>query len=197
LGLLTLNALAAVDEVIIPIQPHFLALQGFSRLLQTITLVQSRINSALRVSAVLMCMFDSRTSLSNEVREDIRNFLLNARGGDQPWAQAKVIPVHIRRNIKLAEAPSHGQTIFEYEPNCHGAADYEAVASFLHGNSTTAETPDVVSNDTAEVTAENRLENFPQKQTSEPTDSSDNNEQTQINNPVVLDDVVIDNSFGN
>jgi chromosome partitioning protein len=135
LGLLTLNALAAVAEVIIPIQPHFLALQGFSRLLQTVTLVQTRINPALRVSAILMCMFDSRTSLSNEVREDIKQFLASARDSNQPWANAEVIPVHIRPNIKLAEAPSHGQTIFEYEPQCNGAADYAAVANFLTGDS--------------------------------------------------------------
>ncbi|MCI0498860.1 MAG: AAA family ATPase [Planctomycetales bacterium] len=131
LGLLTLNALAAVDEVVIPIQPHFLALQGFSRLLQTITLVQTRINPALRVSAILMCMFDSRTSLSNEVCQDIERFLSAARSSEQPWSRAAVIPVHIRRNIKLAEAPSHGQTIFEYEPTCNGAADYQAVADFI------------------------------------------------------------------
>lgn len=131
LGLLTLNALAAAEEVIIPIQPHFLALQGFSRLLQTVTLVHSRINPALRVSSILMCMFDSRTSLSNEVCQDIERFLSSARGSEHPWADAAVIPVHIRRNIKLAEAPSHGQTIFEYEPSCNGAADYEAVADFI------------------------------------------------------------------
>ena len=140
LGLLTLNALAAVDEVIIPIQPHFLALQGFSRLLQTVTLVQSRINPSLCVSAILMCMFDTRTSLSNEVREDIKHFLSSARESDHPWAQAQVIPVHIRQNIKLAEAPSHGQTIFEYEPQCNGAADYAAVANFLNGT-VVAQTP--------------------------------------------------------
>jgi chromosome partitioning protein len=132
LGLLALNALAAVDEVMIPIQPHFLALQGFSRLLQTVTLVQTRINPKLRVSAILMCMFDSRTSLSNEVKEDIQHFLSAARDSDQPWSHAKVVPVHVRRNIKLAEAPSHGQTIFEYESNCNGAMDYQAVAEFLH-----------------------------------------------------------------
>jgi chromosome partitioning protein len=131
LGLLTLNALAACEEIWIPIQPHFLALQGFSRLLQTVTLVQTRINPALRVSAILMCLYDSRTSLSNEVRQDIRSFLSSARGSDQPWAQARIIPVNVRRNIKLAEAPSHGQTIFEYEPNCNGAADYMAVADIL------------------------------------------------------------------
>lgn len=132
LGLLTLNALSSVEEVIIPVQPHFLALQGFSRLLQTISLVQSRINPALRVSAILMCMFDSRTSLSSEVRDDIERFLANARSSDAPWSKAAIIPVHIRRNIKLAEAPSYGKTIFEYEPTCNGAVDYQAVAEWLH-----------------------------------------------------------------
>ncbi len=132
LGLLTLNALSSVEEVVIPVQPHFLALQGFSRLLQTITLVQTRINPTLRVSAILMCMFDSRTSLSSEVRDDIDSFLLNARNTDAPWANASIIPVHIRRNIKLAEAPSYGKTIFEYEPTCNGATDYMAVADWLH-----------------------------------------------------------------
>jgi len=141
LGLLTLNALAAADEIVIPIQPHFLALQGFSRLLQTVTLVQTRINPKLRVSAILMCLFDSRTSLSNEVRDDIGHFLSSARDSKQPWADARIIPVNIRRNIKLAEAPSHGQTIFEYEPTCNGAADYLAVADFLHQGSI-GETPE-------------------------------------------------------
>jgi len=149
LGLLTLNALAAVDEVVIPIQPHFLALQGFSRLLQTVTLVKTRINPALRVSAILMCMFDSRTSLSNEVREDVRQFLASARDSNHPWAQAEVIPVPIRPNIKLAEAPSHGQSIFEYEPQCNGAADYKAVAAFLSGE--TAETEAEIVNPSGQV----------------------------------------------
>jgi len=135
LGLLTLNALSCVEEVLIPVQPHFLALQGFSRLLQTITLVQTRINPDLRVSAILMCMFDSRTSLSSEVRDDIEGFLQSARNTDKPWAKASIIPVHIRRNIKLAEAPSYGKTIFEYEPGCNGAADYMAVADWLHTGS--------------------------------------------------------------
>lgn len=155
LGLLTLNALAAVGEVIIPIQPHFLALQGFSRLLQTVTLVQTRINPSLRVSAILMCMFDSRTSLSNEVREDIKQFLASARNSNHPWAQADVIPVHIRPNIKLAEAPSHGQSIFEYEPHCNGAEDYKAVAAFLAGEPTEAETADV--SETVETTEINEV----------------------------------------
>ncbi len=132
LGLLTLNALSASTEVVIPIQPHFLALQGFSRLLQTVALVQSRINPALRVSAILMCMFDARTSLSAEVRQDIEKFLTGSRNQNSPWAGAQIIPVHVRRNIKLAEAPSYGKTIFEYEPGCHGATDYLAVAEFIH-----------------------------------------------------------------
>ena len=131
LGLLTLNALSAVTEVLIPVQPHFLALQGFSRLLQTIELVQSRINPALHVTAILMCMYDSRTSLSAEVLEDIDRFLQNARHSDVPWSRASIIPVHIRRNIKLAEAPSYGKTIFEYEPTCNGALDYMAMADWL------------------------------------------------------------------
>lgn len=132
LGLLTLNALAASEEVIIPLQPHFLALQGFSRLLQTISLVNTRINPSLHVSAVLMCMFDARTSLSAEVRQDIEKFLNSSRNQNSPWASAQIVPVHIRRNVKLAEAPSYGKSIFEYEPSCHGATDYLAVAEFIH-----------------------------------------------------------------
>jgi len=132
LGLLTLNALAAAEEVLIPLQPHFLALQGFSKLLQTIELVNKRINPDLRVRGVLLCMFDSRASLPNEVKADIEQFLNNARGTNSAWADAQMVPVFIRRNIKLAEAPSYGKTIFEYEPNCNGAEDYKKVGEYLH-----------------------------------------------------------------
>jgi chromosome partitioning protein len=132
LGLLTLNALAAADEVLIPLQPHFLALQGFGKLLQTIELVNKRINDKLKVMGILLCMFDSRASLPNEVRADIEQFLNNARGTACAWAEAQILPVYVRRNIKLAEAPSYGKTIFEYEPNCHGAEDYKRVAQFIH-----------------------------------------------------------------
>ena len=132
LGLLTLNALAAVDEVMIPLQPHFLALQGFGKLLQTVELVNKRINPNLEVAWVLLCMFDSRVSLSSEVKADIKAFLDNARDTDCAWSKAQIIPIYIRRNIKLAEAPSYGKTIFEYEPNCHGAEDYRNVAEFIH-----------------------------------------------------------------
>ena len=132
LGLLTLNALAAAEEVLIPLQPHFLALQGFGKLLETIELVNRRINMHLTVKWILLCMYDSRASLPNEVRADIERFLENARGTNSAWAEAQVLPTFIRRNIKLAEAPSYGKTIFEYEPGCHGAEDYRKVAEYIH-----------------------------------------------------------------
>lgn len=135
LGLLTLNSLAAAQEVLIPLQPHFLALQGVGKLLQTIELVNKRINPELRVEGILLCMFDTRASLPNEVRADIKEFLSNARGTNCAWAKARILPTFIRRNIKLAEAPSYGKTIFEYEQNCHGAEDYKAVAEFIHSGS--------------------------------------------------------------
>jgi chromosome partitioning protein len=131
LGLLALNALAAAQEVLIPLQPHFLALQGFGKLLQTVDLVNKRINPALKVRGILLCMFDSRASLTGEVKTDIETFLQNARGTGSAWAEAEVLPAVIRRNIKLAEAPSYGKSIFEYEQNCNGAEDYREVAKFF------------------------------------------------------------------
>ncbi len=135
LGLLALNALAAAGEVLIPLQPHFLSLQGFGKLLQTIELVNKRINPNLKVNGILLCMFDSRASLPKEVKADIEQFLENARQTNCAWAQARIFPTAIRRNIKLAEAPSYGKTIFEYEQNCHGAEDYKKVAEFIRDTS--------------------------------------------------------------
>lgn len=135
LGLLTLNAVAAADEILIPLQPHFLALQGFGKLLQTVDIVNKRINPKLKVTGILLCMFDSRASLPNEVKADIENFLEKARPTACAWARAQILPVHIRPNIKLAEAPGYGKTIFEYEPNCHGAEDYRKVAEFIRAQS--------------------------------------------------------------
>ncbi|MGA2679003.1 MAG: AAA family ATPase [Sedimentisphaerales bacterium] len=132
LGLLTLNALAAVDEILIPLQPHFLALQGLGKLLQTVSLVNKRINPALKVKWVLLCMFEARASLPNEVKADIENFLSNARNTNCAWSEAQILPVYVRRNITLAEAPSYGQTIFEYDPSCHGSTDYKQVAQLIH-----------------------------------------------------------------
>jgi len=128
LGLLTLNALAAADEVVIPLQPHFLALQGLGKLLETVSLVQRRINPALKVSGVVLCMYETNTRLSGEVVADLRRFLDGARGTDSPWAGARIFETVIRRNIKLAECPSHGKTIFQYEPSSRGAEDYGRLA---------------------------------------------------------------------
>jgi chromosome partitioning protein len=145
LGLLTLNALAAAKEVLIPLQPHFLALQGFGKLLQTVELVNKRINPHLKVKWILLCMFDSRASLPNEVKADIEQFLNSARTTNCAWADAQVLPVYIRRNIKLAEAPSYGKTIFEYEPSCHGSEDYRKVAEFIHTQLQPAQQPAILS----------------------------------------------------
>jgi chromosome partitioning protein len=133
LGLLTLNSLVAADEVFIPVQPHFLALQGFGKLLETVSIVNERINPRLKVSSILLCMFESRASLPNEVKADIEGFLADARGKGLPWSDAQMMPVCIRRNIKLAEAPSYGKTVFEYDPSCNGAADYLKVVEALTG----------------------------------------------------------------
>jgi len=150
LGLLTLNALAAAEEVLIPLQPHFLALQGFGKLLQTVDLVNKRINPALKVAGVLLCMFDTRASLPGEVRADIERFLEAARGTDSAWAGAEVLPTFIRRNIKLAEAPSYGQTIFEYDPTCNGAQDYRKVARYMLGLDPEPGEPETPSDSAAE-----------------------------------------------
>ena len=139
LSVLSINALAAAQEVLIPLQPHFLALQGFGKLLQTVDVVNKRINPHLKVTGVLLCMHDTRASLSNEVRADIDRFLKSARGSKNAWSGAEILPTFIRRNIKLAEAPSYGQTIFEYDPTCNGAEDYGKVAKFLLGIDKTPE----------------------------------------------------------
>lgn len=131
LGVLTLNALAAADEVIIPLQAHFLALQGLSKLLQTVALVKRRINPKLVVTGVLLCMHETSTRLSAEVVADLRGFLHKARQEDVPWSNATIFRTVIRRNVRLAESPSYGRTISDYAPKCPGAADYAALAREL------------------------------------------------------------------
>jgi chromosome partitioning protein len=128
LGILTLNALAAVDEVFIPLQPHFLALHGLSKLLQTIDLVARRLNSRLRLSGVVLCMFESGTRLATEVSHDVDAFFDQCRGGQTPWSAAQPFQTRVRRNVRLAEAPSFGQSIFQYAPSSHGAEDYRRLA---------------------------------------------------------------------
>ncbi|MEX0713943.1 MAG: AAA family ATPase [Pirellulales bacterium] len=128
LGILTLNALAAVDEVFIPLQPHFLALHGLSKLLDTIDVVARRLNPRLRLSGVVLCMFESGTRLAAEVSRDVERYFSSCRGERTPWSQARSFEAHIRRNIRLAEAPSFGQSIFQYAPASHGAEDYRQLA---------------------------------------------------------------------
>jgi chromosome partitioning protein len=128
LGLLTINALASAEEVIVPMQPHFLALQGVGKLLETVALVSRRVNPRLKVSGIVLTMFDAQTKLSAEVVEDLSGFIRAAAGKNVPWSNARIFSTRIRRNIKLAESPSFGQTIFQYEPASHGASDYRALA---------------------------------------------------------------------
>jgi chromosome partitioning protein len=133
LGVLTINALAAADEVFIPLQPHFFALHGLSKLLETTALVGRRINPAVRVTGVVICLYDGATKLAQEVVRDLRAFLDASRTANVPWAQAKVFEAKVRRNVKLAECPSFGKTIFEYAPKSPGAEDYAALAGEVAG----------------------------------------------------------------
>ena len=128
LGVLTVNALVAVREVFIPLQPHFFALQGLSKLFETTALVTRRLNRDLRVTGVVLCLYETGTRLAADVTDDLKAFL-EASDPEAPWAQALIFNTRIRRNIKLAEAPGFGQSIFEYAPNCPGAKDYAALAA--------------------------------------------------------------------
>jgi chromosome partitioning protein len=128
LGLLTLNGLAAAREVIVPMQAHFLALQGLGRLLETVNLVGRGVNPRLRVSGVVLCMHDDNTRHTREVVADVEAFFAAAQNADVPWRGARVLKPAVRRNIKLAECPSFGQTIFEYARWCPGAIDYAELA---------------------------------------------------------------------
>lgn len=129
LGLLSLNAMAAVDEVLLPLQPHFLALHGLSKLLETMELVADRVNPRLHLLGVVLCMYESATRLSGEVARDVEEFFAAARGKHTAWSDARLFSTRVRRNIRLAEAPSFGQSIFDYAPDSHGAEDYAALAA--------------------------------------------------------------------
>src|ERR671937_813710 len=133
LGVLTLNALAAANEVFIPLQPHFLALHGLGKLLETTARVAKLINPVLKVSGVIVCMYETTTKLAQEVVRDLEAYLERSRGTAVPWADARGQTTRIRRNIKLAECPSYGQSIFAYAPKCPGAADYLNLARELLG----------------------------------------------------------------
>jgi chromosome partitioning protein len=128
LGILTINALCAVDDVFLPLQPHFLALHGLSKLLKTIGLVADRLNNRLQLAGVVLCMYESGTRLAAEVSQDVEQFFREARKGGRAWSGVRLFETRIRRNIRLAEAPSFGQSIFGYAPTSPGAVDYRALA---------------------------------------------------------------------
>lgn len=117
LDLLTLNALVAADSVLVPVQCEYFALEGVSELLDTLIRIRRSHNPKLAVEGILLTMFDDRTNLSHQVRDDLKDFF-----GDQ------VFDTMIPRNVRLAEAPSHGKSIFLYDPACRGAESYLQLA---------------------------------------------------------------------
>ncbi|HID32588.1 MAG TPA: hypothetical protein EYP24_04355 [bacterium (Candidatus Stahlbacteria)] len=126
LGILTINALTAADSVLIPIQCEYYALEGIEKLLTTIEMVQRRTNPLLEIDGVLLTMFDSRLNLAKEVVRSVKNFFRD-----------KVYNVVIPRNVRIAEAPGFGKTIFEYDRNSSGARAYLLMAQeFLNHGST-------------------------------------------------------------
>ena len=117
LGLLTLNALTAADGVIIPIQCEYYALEGLGQLMNTITLVRKHLNEKLKIEGVVLTMYDSRTKLSEQVTQEVKNHF-----------KELVYDTIIPRNVRLSEAPSYGKHILDYDPHSRGAALYLALA---------------------------------------------------------------------
>jgi len=117
LDLLTLNALVAADSVLVPIQCEYFALEGVSELLDTLIRVRRAHNPKLAIEGILLTMFDERTNLSHQVRDDLKDFF-----GDQ------VFDTMIPRNVRLAEAPSHGKPVILYDPECRGSESYLQLA---------------------------------------------------------------------
>lgn len=117
LGLLTLNALAASTDVIVPIQGEYYALEGLTQLIDTINLVRKHLNPTIGIFGVVITMFDGRTQLTRQVTEEVKKYF-----GD------KVFSTVIPRNIRLAEAPSYGKTIAEYDPRSRGGQTYNDLA---------------------------------------------------------------------
>ena len=120
LGLLTLNALVAAREVLIPIQCEYYALEGLAQLLQTIELVRAHLNPTLEVRTVLLTMYDGRTKLADQVAEEVRKHF-----------GPLVVPSVIPRNIRVSEAPGFGQTVLTYDPGSRGAQAYIDAARFI------------------------------------------------------------------
>ena len=117
LGLLTINALTAANTVLVPIQCEYYALEGLGQLMNTISLVQKKLNKSLEVEGVLLTMFDARTNLSIQVVDEVKRFFKN-----------KVYRTIIPRNVRLSEAPSHGKPIITYDAKSRGSAVYMDLA---------------------------------------------------------------------
>lgn len=117
LGLLTINALTAASSIMIPIQCEFYALEGVTMLMNTIQLVQRNLNPALKLEGVLMTMYDSRTNLSQEVVDEVKKYF-----------KTKMYQTIIPRNVRLSEAPSHGQPVIDYDSKSKGAQVYMDLA---------------------------------------------------------------------
>jgi chromosome partitioning protein len=120
LGLLTLNALVAGDEMLIPIQAEYYALEGLGQLLETVEMVRAHLNQALEVSTILVTMYDARTRLASGVADEVREHF-----GDQ------VLKTSIPRSVRVSEAPSYGQTVMTYDPGSPGAMSYLDAAKEL------------------------------------------------------------------
>lgn len=116
LGLITINALAAADSVIIPIQSEYYALEGLSQLMNTISLVRQHLNKNLKVEGVVLTMYDGRSLISKQIAAEIKKFFTK-----------KLYEIVIPRNIRLSEAPSHGKPILLHDPKCMGARAYAAL----------------------------------------------------------------------
>lgn len=123
LGLLTVNALTAAHAVLVPIQCEFYALEGLSQLMNSIQLVQKHLNPALTLEGVVLTMFDARTNLSIQVVDEVKSHFRN-----------KVYSTIVPRNVKLSEAPSHGQPIITYDPKSKGAEVYMELAKEVIGD---------------------------------------------------------------
>jgi chromosome partitioning protein len=123
LGLLTVNALTAASSVMIPIQCEFYALEGVSMLMNTIQLVQRNLNPALKLEGVVMTMFDARTNLAQDVVEEVKKYF-----------NTKMYNTIIPRNVRLSEAPSHGQPVIAYDPKSKGALVYQELAKEVIGD---------------------------------------------------------------
>ena len=117
LGLLTINVLTASNSVIIPIQCEYYALEGLSQLLNTIRLVQKNLNQDLKIEGILITMFDTRLNLSKQIVDEVKEYF-----------DDKVYSTMINRNVKLGEAPSHGEPILLYDASSIGAQDYMSLA---------------------------------------------------------------------